>query len=105
MQKNDLALNKNNASPQLFSLITLVSSLTAYLSQTAFMVALSKLYTFLFEKEFSPRQAVYTLYAQISILLALLPFTLNWGWRLLFFLWFCQAFYRSGIMRMIKKDE
>lgn len=105
MQKNDLTLNKTNAAPQLFNLITLVSALTTYLSKTSTVVALSKFYAFLFEKDFTPRQTVYTLYAQVSILLALLPFSLSLGWRTLFFVWFCQAFYRSGILRMLKKDE
>lgn len=105
MQKNDLTLNKTNAAPQLFNLITLVSALTTYLSKTSAVVALSKFYAFLFEKDFTPRQTVYTLYAQVSILLALLPFSLSLGWRTLFFVWFCQAFYRSGILRMLKKKE
>lgn len=104
MQKRDLLIEKTNTATRLFNLIPLFTIVTNYLSRTQLVVALSHFYGFLFDKSFTPLQTIYTLYAQLCLLATLLPCTLNLGWRLLFFTWFCQSFSRSGILEMIKNE-
>lgn len=105
MERRNLALEKKQATPQLFNLITLIGSLTTYLSQTRFVIAITQLYSLLLGKKFTPRQAVYILYAQTCLILALLPFSINLGWRLLFFVWFYQAVNRSGLISLFRQEQ
>ena len=104
MQRRDLTLGKEQAAPQLFSLLTLVTSITTYLARMRWVAVLTDLYSLLLGKKFTTRQTVYILYAQICLMLAFLPFSLNLGWRMLFLVWFYQAICRSGLIRLFKND-
>lgn len=104
MQRRDLTLEKEHTAPQLFNLLTLVASITTYLARMRWVSVLNDLYSLLLGKKFTTRQTVYILYAQICLILAFLPFSLNLGWRMLFLVWFYQAFCRSGLARLFKND-
>lgn len=90
MQKNELTLGTPKAELSLLSLLSL-TAITARLQQTSLMKRLAELYSGLIDETVTPLQAVYALYAQLSLLAALSPLPLSAGWRACFLLLFVIA--------------
>lgn len=99
MQKNNMTLHKQKMNE--FDIIKFFSlaSITAALANTNIMKQLANLYTELLNHKISAKQAVYTFYAQATLIVALLPFHMNLGWRILFIYLFWQAIKQANIMQ------
>lgn len=105
MEKRDLNFRKEKETLQLLNLITLASCMTNYFSHTRLVATLTDFYAFLLGKNFTAHQTINIIYAQVWLFLTLMPFTLNLGWRMLFFVWFCQALNRSKIIDLFIQEQ
>lgn len=80
-----------------------LASLTQALTNTRIMRQLAALYTFLLSHKVTPQQAVYTFYAQVALIVALLPYNISMGWRALFIALFYQAFKHTNLLNKHQK--
>lgn len=91
MQKTDLALR--SATNNFRSLPS--TSITERLSHITAVRRLSALYSELLDMQVTPVQAVYYIYAVICGVCALVPFTIELGWRALAFTLFYISVRRA----------
>lgn len=94
MQKKEMTLPASKNEIRFFELLSL-TSITSRLELLSIFHRLAAIYSFLLEKEVTPRQAVYYFYAQITLTVVLLPCSIGIGWRLFFLTLFCQALRRT----------
>lgn len=97
MEKNDITLRRGKVDEFDFIKFFSLASITAALANTRIMHQLAAFYSYLLDHKVTPRQAVFTLYAQMASVLALLPYTMNMGWRALFICLFYQAVKRANL--------
>lgn len=97
MEKNNMTLRQGKIDEFDFIKLFSLASITNALSNTRIMHQLAAFYTYLLDHQVTPRQAVFTLYAQVASVIALLPYTMNLGWRTLFLCLFYQAVKRANL--------
>lgn len=97
MEKNDMTLRRGKVDELDFIKFFSLASITAALANTRIMHQLAAFYTYLLDHQVTPRQAVFTLYAQLASVIALMPYNINMGWRALFIYLFYQAIKRANL--------
>ena len=97
MEKNNMTLRQGKVDEYDFIKFFSLASITNALANTRIMHQLAAFYTYLLDHQVTPRQAVFTLYAQVASIIALLPYNMNMGWRALFICLFYQAVKRSNL--------
>lgn len=105
MEKNDMTLRRGKVDELDFIKFFSLASITAALANTRIMHQLAAFYTYLLDHQVTPRQAVFTLYAQLASVIALLPYNINMGWRALFIYLFYQAIKRANLFSKLWKSH
>ena len=101
MEKNDMTLRRGKVDELDFIKFFSLASITAALAYTRIMHQLAAFYTYLLDHQVTPRQSVFTLYAQLASVIALLPYNINMGWRALFIYFFYQAIKRANLFNKL----
>ena len=97
MEKNNMTLRQQKLDEFDFIKFFTLASITNALANARMMHHLAAFYTYLLDHQVTPRQTVYTLYAQVASVAALLPYNINMGWRALFIYLFYQAVKRANL--------